>query len=87
MLSTSPPRTYEDLAFLKTKYKQISFDRNDYGIVKMQAALNCLLDFVGGTFIVWERKYVNYFASSNYKTLSMESSFGLNSKKLIAGSS
>jgi hypothetical protein len=52
MLSTSPPRTYEDLAFLKTKYKQISFDRNDYGIVKMQAALNCLLDFVGGTFIV-----------------------------------
>lgn len=34
----------------------MSLERNDYGIVKMQAALNCLLDFVGGTFIVCERK-------------------------------
>jgi len=27
-------------------------DKNDYGIVKIQAALYCLFDLIGGTFIV-----------------------------------
>lgn len=47
-------------------------------MVNIQAARYCLLDFIGGTFIVWVRKYVNYFAWSNYKTLYIVSSFGEN---------
>lgn len=47
---------YEPFPFLNIKYRQRSFDRKDYGIVKMQAALNCLLDLIGGTFMVWVKK-------------------------------
>lgn len=43
---------YEAFVFLNTRYRHKSLFKNDYGIVKMQAARYCLLDFIGGTFIV-----------------------------------
>lgn len=40
---------------------------------------------MGGIFIVWVKKYVNYCAWSNYNTLSIVSTFGENYKNVILG--
>lgn len=48
----TPPMKYEAFVFLNTRYKHKSLFKNDYGIVNMQAARYCLLDLIGGTFIV-----------------------------------